>query len=323
MMKTILKTTAVITTAMACAIPVFAADGANDGPVLTIRDFIGTVNITNSGGQTIEVSRSDGARYHTNGNKVEINDNQSLNDISCKGDDDNIRIRKGSWYGGRGYKRISEYPNVEISIPANTRLVIDDSLVFGQIGNVGSADLELRSCGDLKLGNVAGTLDLKLSGSSDLDMGNAGAAKIVISGSGDVEAQKFGPTTLTISGSGDVELDSIEGDATLKSSGSGDISIGDIRGNLDYIGGGSSDLEIASVMGDTVFLRSSGSGDVEVDDGNVTSAEIIASGASDIEFLARSVDAKVKASGASDITLLQPSGNLAQSDSGASHITVR
>jgi len=299
---------------------------AKDAPVLKIENFIGTVEIITGDFDTIKVTDADGASFSRDGNSLELNDDISIGSYHCRYKKDKPMVGKGKWgwkTSGKNYRYISEFPLVKITAPANVHLEIDKSIIFGNVGNVGSAHLHIGSCGDMKFGDVNGNLDVSISGSGDIILGNAGVSDISVSGAGDLTAKNLTSADVQVSGSGDLSLGNIAGFADIGSSGAGDVEVGRIGGGLSIHSSGASDLEIESVTGGDLTIGVSGSSDITIDDGSVETLFIKASGASDVTYNGSSVNAEARASGASDIYINNPSGSLRTSDSGAADVNVR
>ena len=302
------------------ALPVQAADG----PVLKIENFIGTIEIATGDHDSISIKDADGAKFDKQGADLTIDDGATTRNVNCSHRGDNVKISTGKWrWGGRkgGTKDISEYPSIKITAPQNTHLIISDSIVFGNVETIGSADIHVKSCGGLRLADINNDLELRISGSGDVQMGNAGKSDISISGSGDLIGGDFASMEMSVSGSGDAEINNIAGFAHIHSSGSGDIAVDRIEGGLDYRGSGSSDFEADYVSGD-LSASSSGSGDLRVDDGSVQELSLSASGASTMEYDGSSVNAEAYASGGSDISIRRPSGTLQSRDTGGGDVNI-
>ncbi len=293
--------------AAASCLTLFGAPAfANNAPVLKIENFIGTIEIITSNTGKITVENADGVKSVRSGSDLSIDDETSVRKYNCRTKGKHVLIGKGKWSGfsNKGFKNIKEYPHVKISAPQDVHLDISSSIIFGKVDTVGSAHLHIGSCGDLKLGDVTGQLDLSVSGSGDVTFGNAGVSDINISGAGDVTAEDLQKADIDVSGSGDLELGNISGSTNIESSGAGDI-------------------EINSIIGEDLTINVSGSSSISIDSGSVDTLYIRASGASDVTYNGSSKDAEARASGASDVTIHNPSGQLRTSDSGAGDVNVR
>ncbi len=304
------------------AVPV----NAKDAQTLTIENFIGTVQVKLGAGKKITVTDADGVNYNTNKAGLNVDDGKNVRDYNCRYKKNMPYIGKGKWFrksGGKGYVNINEFPLVKITIPENVHVEIKNTILFGNIEQIGSGNIHISSCGDLQLGDVSGRFNLKVSGAGDVKMGDAGDSTISISGSGDVIAGDFASADIVVSGSGDLEAGDVIRHAKIQTSGSGDIVLARIKGGLEYSGSGSSDFEADYVGGGDLSVRVSGSSDITIKAGEVDNLYIRASGASDVVYNGSSVNAKARASGASDIYIRKPSGNLSTSDSGAADVNVR
>lgn len=290
--------------------PALAAPSSSSAPTLKIEHFIGTINIETGNYDKITVVDADGVAFGKNGENVSIDDDQKVQNLQCKNQHKGMKDLKigrgrGLFKSAKNYKHLSEFPSIIIRAPQNTHLVIERSLVFGNVGNVGSGDIYIRACSIINFANITGDVDLHVSGASNVVVGDMGRADI------------------HISGATDVDLGDVTGFAKIHSSGASGLNMGRIGGGLEYEGSGATDFKAAGVSGGDLSIRASGSSDVTIREGRVNDLYIRASGASDVIYKGSSVDADLRASGASDVSVRVPSGTLHESDSGAGdvHIT--
>ena len=347
-------------TITACFSALAAPALASPAPTLKIENFIGTVEVTTGNYDRVTVTDDGGASIEASTTGVTIDDDLRVNNISCKSKGKRLLVRHKAKGQTRKFRDINTYPNIKITAPTGTHVVINHAMVVGNIGTIGSGDIHVSSCGDLKLGDVngdfdltvsgsgdvamgavggdmdlgisgsgdvkmksiAGDLDLGISGSGDAVIGNAGAAEVGVSGSGDLVAGNVESLNLRISGSGDVALGDVAGEVSIGSSGSSDVNIGRIGGGLTYTGSGSSDFDADYVGGD-LWVKVGGNGDIIIGDGNAAEVYIKASGASTVDYGGKAVNVEARASGASDINIHQPSGKLRASEGGAGDVNVR
>lgn len=133
---------------------------------------------------------------------------------------------------------------LDVSIRANGR-------VEGQVGNARALAMTIGGCGDWKVGDVAGRLDLDASGLGDVRVGRAGQARVSLSGMGDVDLVSVdGPLTVDASGMGDVRVRG--GHATAMKaelSGMGDISFKGVADSLDASASGMGSINVTRVTG--------------------------------------------------------------------------
>ncbi len=334
---------------------------AQDAPRLSINNFIGTLDVRTGNYDKITVTDADGVMVERHGANIAIDDGQSLNNINCKQTNASVKISVGKWRWNKrkgGYKDLDAYPHIIITAPENTHLAIEHAIIFGDIGNIGSADLRVRSCGNLEFANISGKFDLSLSGSGDVTIGNAASADIGIAGSGDFSAQGLdrldisiagsgdanirnisGSASGSITGSGDIDLGNIGGDFIFRSTGSGDMQVGDIigrakisargsgdvelariQGGLSYAGGGSGDLDADYVSGAELFINIGGSGTAEIDDGNVTELNIKVNGSGSVRYAGSSINGQLITRGSGIISVQKPSGRVRQEKHGSGYI---
>lgn len=308
----------------ACLAALSTSAVAKGAPVLKIENFIGTVDVITGDYSEIKVTDADGAPVDRTESGVTIDGGETIDQVNCRQNKLSVDIRIGSWGWKKrsgGYKNLDEYPQITITAPDTTLVIIKDAVIFGEFGTIGSADLEIRSCGDIQLADVTGDMDLKISGSGDVSMENAGPATVSVSGSGDFEGGDFASLDLSVSGSGDIEIEDVLGFADITTRGSGDVELGEVGGGLEYRGSGSANLEADSVTGN-LYLKTSGSGDIDIDDGDVKTLTISASGSSNVEYDGESVDAETHASGSSDVYINRPSGSLQSSDGGSGDVHI-
>ena len=261
----------------------------------------------------------------------------------CKGYYGNYSFdlfKKKSSGGFGGYEDLDDYPQITVRAPKETVLVIENSIAFITGEDFGGTDLDLRYCGKVTLGNVTGDVranirgsaDLiakdvgevyvNIRGSGDLDVQNAKFVSLSVAGSGDAEFENVLGADVTVSGSGDVSFENIDGSFGAKSRGSGDIDAGDVSGDFIYEGRGSSDLDIGDVTGKRISIDVSGSGDVSVDGGNVQTLNITASGSSEVDYGGTAETADLVATGASDIWVDKVTGDVRRKERGSADISV-
>jgi len=333
------------TLCLAIGATAFMATTAHADETVEIRDFVGTINWTNG---PLEADVTD------NADKVDVSTRSGLMIDGGIDDIDNQGCKNTyanwSWDWGKkksegtygGYKDLKDYPVIDVTLPEDTTLIVRNSVLF-TIGepNVGSADLELVSCGNVKLGRIDGDLKLISRGSADLDFGEAASADIEIRGSsdidggdisgavvlnsrgsGDVDLGDIGSLTADLRGSGDLDVGDVDGDFAGGSRGSGDIDVGDIRGDMVFVARGSGDLETGDVFADNVEIEVSGSSSLQIDGGEIEALMVKASGSSDITVEGKVTDANLRASGSSEIYVDRVTGVAELKTSGSADIEI-
>ena len=318
-----------------------------NGPELLIQDFVGTIKIENGPSETISIIRDEnmkGVNLVEQGGRMKVDGGISDPDGNkCKGYYGSYNIgwfkkERSGEFGG--YEDLEDYPQITVRAPKDTRLVIENSIAFVRAEDLGGTDLDLRYCGKVNLGNIAGDLradirgsadvsagdvgnvDVEIRGSGDLDVQNAKLVSLSIAGSGDAGFHNVQAADVSVSGSGDISFGNIDGSFNAESRGSGDIAAGDVAGDFIYDAGGSGDLDIGEVTGELISIDVSGSGDVNIDSGDVKILNITASGASDVDYGGTAENADLVATGASDIDVHKVTGEVRSKERGASDISV-
>jgi len=286
---------ALLTSAM--VMPAAAAD-------ITIKNFVGQIDIIqgDDGVSVLDAGTKGGLDYSDSRGNIHIDGGLSRKERNkvCNGNGISFDL---DWNGKRhtGDTRLKDYPELRISVPNGSNLIIRDSALYlDSQSHLGDADLDVQGCFDMKI-DSAETLKLDKSGSGDIEIGRADSVDIEKSGSGDVELGRTARFNLEQSGSGDIEVDRVDGPVTIDKSGSGDIEIGEIDGDFE--------------------IDKSGAGDVEVNDGTVPSLRVNNSGSGDVDIDAAVGDAVVRASGSSDVYVKSVSGRVDVSTSGSSDFT--
>ena len=317
------------------------------GPELFIQDFVGTVKVENSVSDNISITRDKnmkGVNIVEQGDSLKIDGGIERPDGNkCKGyygsfDIGFFKKNKSGNFGG--YEDLEDYPQITISAPKDTVLVIQNSIPFLNAEDLGGTDLDLRSCVKVEVGNVGGDLIANIRGSADLTANNVGDVDVNIKGSGDLEVQNAGFVTLSVTGSGDADFENVKsadvsvsgsgdisfgdiaGSLAAESRGSGDIDAGDVAGDFIYNARGSSDLDIGDVSGNRISIDVTGSTDVSIDGGDIETLKVTASGSSDVDYDGKAEDADLVATGSSDIYVNKVTGEVRSKERGSADISV-
>lgn len=181
--------------------------------------------------------------------------------FNCRGRRDQARQVE---LPARGWTAVADLPLVTAHVPLDARVSAGQA-VFGEIGAANSLHLTAAGCGDLKVADVKGGLDISESGSGDIHAGSAGFTRVSVAGSGDVFLnQVSGGLEISIAGSGDVRAREVNGPLKASINGSGDVAVeGGQSPRVAVNIAGSGDLKFGGVAGD-VAANIAGSGDVTV-----------------------------------------------------------
>lgn len=164
---------------------------------------------------------------------------------------------------GHGWTPVENLPLITARVPLDAR-VGAGAAVFGEVGPSNSLKLSAAGCGDWKVADVKGALELSDAGSGDVQAGSVGYAHISLAGSGDVRLGQAGGLETAISGSGDVHAATINGPIKASINGSGDVTVdGGQAPKVAVNIAGSGNVKFGGVAGD-VAVGVAGSGDVTI-----------------------------------------------------------
>ncbi len=239
---------------------------------------------------------------------------------------------------GIGNVVVQSLPMITVHVPRQLD-VNANGAVFGDVGASDGGHVAFGGCGRLAMGPVSAALDLKQTGSGDVDVATVqGALHASLNGSGDLRViGASGGANLELVGSGDVTLGAISGPLVARLDGSGDVTVPDgaSNGDLDLRGSGdvrvgaingpvrahvdgSGDLVVASVHGGAADLSLQGSGDLNVNGGVAEHLGARLDGSGDLRFKgqAQTVDADLGGSGDISIAQAGPNRNVRDHGSG-------
>jgi hypothetical protein len=166
----------------------------------------------------------------------------------------------------RGYDDVkrTDLPHIVVHAPRALTAAFGGA-VYADIGAAQSVDGSFSGCGDSTIADVAGPLKVALSGSGAVHAGAAQSLEADLSGSGEVAAATVaGGARVNISGSGTATIATLNGAIEDNSSGSGDLHIqGGAITTADISLVGSGDAVIAAPI-QSLKTSTMGSGDVKV-----------------------------------------------------------
>jgi hypothetical protein len=129
-----------------------------------------------------------------------------------------------------------------------------------------------------------------------------------------------GPLIIAEHSSGDLRATKVT-DLSVQLSGSGDVTIDEVAGKIDANLHGSGDLKLHHVNASATALFLSGSGDVEIDDGDLGALTADLHGSGDVK-LPSSAGLQLNASGAGDVTMRHVAGPVNVMLTGSASLTV-
>jgi hypothetical protein len=236
-----------------------------------------------------------------------------------------------SSFGGRTHVRIAgvgnvahdDLPRITIRTPRALDLSLGGAL-FSDIGVSAGGAVTANGCGDTRLAESSGALDIDLNGSGDVVAARVGGtltavlngsgslrveradaeAALRLNGSGDLDVGAVaGRVDARLSGSGSLNVAAAGGDARLVLNGSGDVEAGAISGSLDAELRGSGSVSVASVTGESASLDLSSSGDIGVRGGHVERLSAHNAGSGSVRFGGAAEATRATLSGSGDISI--------------------
>lgn len=293
-MNHVLIATAAVTILSGAATAAVAQD-------IVIEDTMARIVWTEADDVSVEVSNPGDAVdtpnvQERNGRFTVTGDMEQLRSYSCRNRGGELQVRT-SRFGD--YRSIESFPVLEISAPADAHLVIEDSMIHGEIGDLGQGEIEMDGCGAMRIGSVQGDFSGGINGSGDIAVGDIG-----------------GEAELEIAGSGNLTSGDIEGGAELDIAGSGNLNVGRVRGETSIDVAGSGDTSVDSVEG-PVDVDIAGSGDVSLGGGTADPLTVDIAGSGDVDFDGEARNPEISIMGSGDVTVNRYSGRVSKSVMGS------
>lgn len=213
--------------------------------ILEIKNFVGRIEMRTSSNPNIELrvvpGRKANANITQNANTAIVNGGFAQPVLlSCvkDGGRDLVRIN------GTNYE-MRDLPTIVATGSVRNGLRVKDSMIFGNVGDIGGASLTLLGCGSLVLGNVAHDLEVENVGGSSFRAGNIGGnAQLSVAGRGNIVVHDVANNLrIDLVGSGQVRAEDIGNIGELGIAGSGNIILASAR-SVDASIAGSGDIEI-------------------------------------------------------------------------------
>lgn len=201
------------------------------------------------------------------------------------------RDNGGADLRGYGDLTLEQLPQITVHAPRALVLTLGGGSTT-TIGPTQSLNLDFSGCGTAALGDVADNLEIDLAGSGHVQGGAARHVKA------------------DVAGSGRVALGTVSEGADLDVAGSGDISIATLNGSLNSDGAGSGNVEVngGSVTSAEIDLAGSGGVDIHAPVQRLT-VSILGSGDVDVEGAVGDLSAEIAGSGSVSATSVSGSVN--------------
>jgi DUF4097 and DUF4098 domain-containing protein YvlB len=149
-----------------------------------------------------------------------------------------------SWLSfGNNYSHI----NVEVTMPSDLALDVDDGSGSVEISNVSSLSLKDGS-GSILIDNISGDVDVDDGSGSIYIFGVSGIVSIE-DGSGPIRIRDSNEVAIIDDGSGDISIENIHSNVNIRHDGSGGIRIRDVAGDVEIGDAGSGSVDVSGVAG--------------------------------------------------------------------------
>lgn len=150
--------------------------------------------------------------------------------------------------------------------PQTDALYADNTLtLYTPLRDMARLETAIHGSGDLSAGCNFEETDIAINGSGDVRLLDAGETRVRISGSGDLSARRLHNGLIEVRGSGDVAIGCASGDLYCRISGSGDVDVdGGDLGTLSLRIAGSGDFSAENVVCRQLNATLSGAGDAVI-----------------------------------------------------------
>lgn len=155
--------------------------------------------------------------------------------------------RRGSIFSWPSFGNTESHINIEIMMPADLTLDVDDGSGNIEISNVSSLSLDDGS-GSILIENISGDVSVE-DGSGPITITGVNGKVSVSDGSGPINIRDSNEVVIIDDGSGEIEIERIFSNVSVYDDGSGGIRIHDVAGNVDVRDTGSGSVDISQVAG--------------------------------------------------------------------------
>jgi len=204
----------------------------------------------------------------------------------------------------RGYDAVTlaDMPLITIRVPRDVDVDLGGAGTT-EIGASNSLELDHRGCSSVNVGDVAGEANIDLAGSGEITMGSAASLNA------------------DVAGSGRINTGVISGDANVDIAGSGTVNIAALNGALETDGAGSGNVVVNGGAVTRANIDLAGSGDVEINT-SVSSLDvsIVGSGDVNVNGVVGTIDAEIAGSG--EVSVQSATGAVRQQVFGSGQVRV-
>jgi len=157
------------------------------------------------------------------------------------------RHRSGSIFSWLSFGNTYSYINIEVTMPNDLALEVDDGSGGVEISNVSTLSLNDGS-GSILIDNISGNVDID-DGSGSISISGVNGRISVNDGSGPISIRDSNEVTITDDGSGEISIENIRSNVNIRNDGSGGINIHDVAGDVHIGDAGSGAVNVSGVAG--------------------------------------------------------------------------
>ena len=173
-------------------------------------------------------------------------------DITHRVLDSDLRVRSEQYRNGSIFSWLSfgnnySYIDIEVTMPSDLTLDVDDGSGGVEISNVSSLSLDDGS-GSIQIEDISGDVDVD-DGSGAMTISGVGGMISVDDGSGPIRIRDSNAVTIINDGSGEISIENIQSNVNVRNDGSGGIRIRDVAGNVEIGDAGSGSVDVSGVAG--------------------------------------------------------------------------
>jgi len=157
------------------------------------------------------------------------------------------RHRSGGILSWLSFGSTYSHINIEVMMPSDLALDVDDGSGSIEISNVSSLSLDDGS-GSIQIDDISGNADVD-DGSGSISISGVGGIVSINDGSGPIRVRDSNEVTIIDDGSGEISIENIRSSVVIRNDGSGGISIRDVAGDVEIDDAGSGSVAVSGVAG--------------------------------------------------------------------------
>ena len=157
------------------------------------------------------------------------------------------QYRSGSVFSWLSFGNTYSYIDIEVTMPNDLALEVDDGSGGVEISNVSSLSLDDGS-GSILIEDISGNVDID-DGSGPIKISGVNGKVSVSDGSGPISIRDSNEVVIVNDGSGEIDIEHIRTNVNVYDDGSGGIRIHDVASNVEVGDAGSGSIDASQVAG--------------------------------------------------------------------------